>query len=66
MSRTKNLPKHTAVSVRIPDDLLKAADSLQETLAKPGFWPTRVDVLRMALARGLEVLKKENARVAAR
>jgi hypothetical protein len=66
MTQSKRLPKHTALSVRLADDILKELDKLRITLATPGLTLCRVDVLRVALVRGIEVLKKEMPRAASR
>jgi hypothetical protein len=51
----------TPISLRLPDAWLKRADALIEFLseARPGMAVTRSDALRVALARGLEVLEAE-------
>ena len=50
----------SAVAIRVPDAWLKRADDLRSFLAsRPGIELTRSDILRAALARGLEALEAE-------
>ncbi len=49
----------TPVSLRLPDVWLKRADALIEFLSKPGIGVTRSDVLRSAIARGLDAIEAE-------
>lgn len=51
----------SAVALRLPDEWLKRADALVEFLleSRPGMSVTRSDVLRIALARGLDALEAE-------
>jgi hypothetical protein len=52
-------PNDTPISLRVPDTWLKRADSLIEYLSKPGIGVTRSDVLRSAIARGLDAIEAE-------
>jgi hypothetical protein len=47
----------TQIVLRIPDDWLKRAESLRPHMADVGIAVTRTDVLRVALARGLEAIE---------
>jgi hypothetical protein len=44
---------------RIPKSWLEHADKLAERLSQPGMQATRTDVIRLALARGFDVLDAE-------
>jgi hypothetical protein len=50
---------HEQISVRIPTSWLADADELAVVLARPGFTTTRSDILRAAIAKGLEVLRRD-------
>lgn len=54
-------PPSTAVqiAIRLPAEWLAEADALAIVMARPGFSTTRSDVLRAAIAKGLEVLRAE-------
>ena len=47
------------IAVRVPPAWLERADALAPTIARPGIAATRTDVLRAALARGLDALEQE-------
>lgn len=49
----------TQIAIRIPDEWLKRADALIPLITRPGISATRTDVVRAALARGLDVLEAE-------
>ena len=49
------------VTIRIPEGAIEAAEELVEALSEPALPVMRADVLRLALARGLAVLREENA-----
>lgn len=62
-----NLPRpksanDTAINFRLPGEWLDDATALVEPLTPPGATLTRQDVLRMALRRGLDELKREASR----
>ena len=65
MQKAKRLTDGTPVSLRVHPDLLREADALVDLLAVDPALCTiaggasRSSVLRIALVRGLEVLKKE-------
>lgn len=59
----------SSVALRLPEAWLQRAESLREFLASrlgPGGEVTRSDVLRAALARGLEALETERAQLKSR
>jgi hypothetical protein len=47
------------IAIRLPKEWLARADKLSDFIAKPGVGVTRSDVLRAALARGLDALEEE-------
>ena len=49
------------VTIRITEGAIEAAEELVEALSEPALPVMRADVLRLALARGLAVLREENA-----
>lgn len=49
------------VTIRLPEGAIEAAEELVEALSEPALPVMRADVLRLALARGLAVLREENA-----
>ncbi len=49
----------TQVSVRIPNAWLADLDLVAEQLSRPGIELVRADILRAAIARGLQELKAE-------
>lgn len=50
------------IALRLPQEWLTRADALRDVIAKPGVGVTRSDVLRAALARGLQALEEERDR----
>jgi hypothetical protein len=54
------------VTFRIPIDTLVRAEQEAELQAVSGYKPDRTDVLRVAVARGLELMKREREIVAER
>ena len=60
-SRAVSRPKPTLaqLSLRLPADWLDVADELSRRLSVPGGEWSRSDVLRRALALGLEALKEQ-------
>ena len=57
MSTEKESTIQTAV--RVPESLLEELDRLADNLSQPGMKVTRTEVLRLALYRGVEQLKRE-------
>ncbi len=49
----------TQIAIRLPNDWLERADALVPFVSRPGIAITRSDVLRAALAKGLDALEKE-------
>jgi hypothetical protein len=49
------------VTIRLPEGAIEAAEELVEALSEPALPVMRADVMRLALARGLAVLREENA-----
>ncbi len=47
------------LAIRVPGDWLTRADALAPLVARPGILVTRSDVLRAAMARGLDALEAE-------
>ena len=47
------------IAIRLPKEWIERADKLRDVIAAPGVGVTRSDVLRAALARGLNVLEEE-------
>jgi predicted DNA-binding protein len=54
------------IAIRLPKEWLARADKLSDFIAKPGVGVTRSDVLRAALARGLDALEDERRKVEAK
>jgi hypothetical protein len=54
---------NTQVTFRLPADLLAQADEEATHMARPGYAPGRADVLRLAVARGLEAMRAERLRL---
>jgi hypothetical protein len=52
-------PNDSSIALRLPEGWLKRAENLIEFLSTPGIAVTRSDVLRAALARGLEALEAD-------
>lgn len=50
------------IAIRLPQEWLDEAEALGKLMGRPGFATTRSDVLRAALARGLEALREEHPR----
>ena len=48
------------VTIRLPEGAIDAAEELVEALSEPTLPVQRADIFRMALARGLAVLREEN------
>jgi hypothetical protein len=48
------------IALRLPNDWIARADTLIPALSRPGILVSRSDVLRAALARGLDVLEAES------
>jgi len=53
----------TQVTVRIDNDWLERLDALSTALSRPGLELTRVDAIRMAIARGLQEMEREQRRI---
>ncbi len=51
----------TAISLLLPADWLEEAQALAGELSPPGVTMTRADALRMAIRRGMDVLREEHA-----
>jgi hypothetical protein len=49
----------TQLTIRVPLTFLEKAEALRAPLTRYGLCPSRPDVVRQALARGLEALEKE-------
>jgi len=49
----------TQVAIRLPNEWIERADALMAPLSRPGIQVSRSDVLRAALARGLDALEAE-------
>jgi hypothetical protein len=49
------------IAIRLPEEWLTRADALAPWITRPGIAATRSDVLRAAIARGLESLEAERA-----
>lgn len=49
------------ITIRLPEGAIEAAEELVEALSEPALPVMRADVMRLALARGLAVLREENA-----
>jgi hypothetical protein len=49
----------TQIALRIPDDWIARADALIPWITRPGISATRTDVLRAAIARGLDALEAD-------
>ncbi|MBK6461912.1 MAG: hypothetical protein IPF92_12985 [Myxococcales bacterium] len=54
-------PPSTAVqiAIRVPAEWLEEAERLAAKMARPGMTSTRSDVLRAAIAKGLDALRAE-------
>jgi hypothetical protein len=51
----------TQIAIRVPDAWLDRCDVLIPWISRPGINMTRTDIMRAALARGLEALEQERA-----
>ncbi len=51
----------TAISLLLPAEWLEDAQALAGELSPPGASMTRADALRMAISRGIDVLREEHA-----
>lgn len=49
----------TQIAIRLPNDWIDRADALVPLVSRPGITVTRSDVLRAALAKGLDALEAE-------
>jgi hypothetical protein len=58
MPRPKGSNTHT-LNLLVPPDWMKEAEQLTAPLSEPGVNLTRADVLRKALRRGLDELKRD-------
>jgi hypothetical protein len=47
------------VTVRLPPPTLEAIEELRRKISRPGFEANRADAIRVALEKGIEVLRKE-------
>jgi Arc/MetJ-type ribon-helix-helix transcriptional regulator len=54
------------IAIRLPAEWLARADKLIPALTTPGLAVSRSDVLRAALARGLDALEREQTRKTSR
>ncbi len=63
MSR-KPGPETVQITFRIPADMLSRAEQEAELQAASGYKPDRTEVLRVAAARGLEIMKRERETLA--
>jgi predicted DNA-binding protein len=57
----KDEPKEQ-IAIRLERATLKRLDALAQKLERPGESLTRADALRMALARGIEVLEADKGK----
>jgi hypothetical protein len=59
MARPKS-DNDTALHLLLPGPWLEEADALARELSEPGAARTRADALRMAIRRGMDVLRAEH------
>ena len=52
----------TQIALRVPDAWLERCDSLIPWITRPGINMTRTDIMRAALARGLDALESERSK----
>ena len=52
-------PNATQISIRVPPAWLERADTVGAKMLRPGLAMTRADIMRMALAEGLDLIDRE-------
>ncbi len=57
----KSSDNTTQIALRVPDAWLERCDALLSWISRPGINTTRTDIMRAALAHGLEALEQERA-----
>jgi hypothetical protein len=52
-------PSAVTISLHVPPEWCRRADPVATKMSRPGLEMRRADVLRMALAHGLELMERE-------